>query len=1096
MQIGGHYELLETIGVGGMGTVFRAKDTQTGMMVAVKHLKPEAVAHDASLVQRFSREAEALRQLDHPNIVKVLDTIQEKNEHYLVMELVNGGSLGMKIRENVKFSIEQILRLTLELSDALSRAHHLRIIHRDIKPANVLLADDGTPRLTDFGVARLDSEERMTQSGVAIGTLDYIAPEILNGVVDDPRSDIWSFGVMLFELLTGQRPFVGKNVSQVVKAILLDPIPDLELLRPETPIALIDLIGRILQKDPAQRISSIRLVGAELEAILAELLGGAPVIPRTITETPRPISIKHNLPAETTAFVGREAELGELRRLVLSPKIRLISVIAQGGMGKTRLALQLGNEFAGLVDVSEFNTEQRTQWRHGVYFVALAPLNSPDDILQTIADALSYVFKEGQDNKAQLLHYMNDKQLLLILDNFEHLLDGAGLVDDILTHAPQIKIIATSRVRLNLTSENLFTLEGMDFPDWETPEDAQNYSAVKLFMQSAKRARPDFELRPEHLGYVARICRMVQGLPLAILLAAAWVEMLTPKEISEEISTSLDFLESEMRDLPERHKSIRAVFDYSWNLLDEAEKLAFMNLSVFIGGFTRDGAQKAVGASLRVLTSLVNASLIHRSPNSGRYDVHELLRQYAEERLKDSGRYDQVYANYARYYLQFMAEREADLQGKRQLGALDEIEADFKNIRQVWRWAVTMGHTDLIEPAIESFHLFGLMRSYQEMCKKLFISARECFTQATHPALWAKLTVRFPMVDDSINDTYQTCLEIARDHHDRLEEAYCLRMLGVSLAHHDENLADGIPTLEQSLTLYEQLGADFYAAQVMDDIAYAYTMADDGINHLKYGEASLALRRKIGDVVRTADVIMNLASSHILNGNFRDVLIYYGEAEEIYRVTNNRGGLSHSYGLQAYAHYQLGDKDIAYQKAQKGYDIAVEVHDIEGHIYGANILAIWNVAYGDLQKGKAYHEEVKARMSRVHTPIIPSEFVDMMIAYREKRYEVCFEFIQNRLRAVKDANRPNIGLVATMIYLVIQTEKGLAVHKDLERMSSTEKFIKNSYDGSWIDHWQPLQSTLNTLKGKWGEDTFNTIWARGDFNTILPSLLEWADELL
>ncbi|HRF97987.1 MAG TPA: hypothetical protein PLZ51_22430, partial [Aggregatilineales bacterium] len=402
---------------------------------------------------------------------------------------------------------------------------------------------------------------------------------------------------------------------------------------------------------------------------------------------------------------------------------------------------------------------------------------------------------------------------------------------------------------------------------------------------------------------------------------------------------------------PERHKSIRAVFDYSWNLLDKAEQLAFMNLSVFIGGFTRDSAQKAVGASLRVLTSLVNASLIHRSPNSGRYDVHELLRQYAEERLKDSGRYDQVYANYARYYLQFMAEREADLQGKRQLGALDEIEADFKNIRQVWRWAVTMGHTDLIAPAIESFHLFGLMRSYQEMCKKLFISARECFTQATHPALWAKLTVRFPMVDDSINDTYETCLTIARDHHDRLEEAYCLRTLGVSLAHHDENLADGIPILEQSLALYEQLGADFYAAQVMDDIAYAYTMADDAPNHLKYGEASLALRRKIGDVVRTADVIMNLASSHILNGNFRDVLIYYGEAEEIYRMTNNRGGLSHSYGLQAYAHYQLGDKEIAYQKAQKGYDIAVEVHDIEGHIYGANILSIWNIAYGDLQKG-------------------------------------------------------------------------------------------------------------------------------------------------
>ncbi|MCU0482562.1 MAG: serine/threonine-protein kinase, partial [Anaerolineae bacterium] len=395
MQIGGRYEILETLGVGGMGSVYKAHDQKTDTLVAIKHLKPEAVAKDASLVQRFIREAEALRQLDHPNIVQILDTEHIEDEHYLVMELVDGGSLAQKIRENTKFSIDEVLRLALELSDALSRAHHLRIIHRDIKPANVLIAKDGTPRLTDFGVARLDNEERMTQSGVAVGTLDYIAPEGLNGVVDDPRSDIWSFGVMLFELLTGQRPFVGKNISQVVKAILMDNPPDLETLRPDAPVGLVDLIGRMLQKDPNQRIGSIRLVGAELERILGGQTGEIPLIPRTITETPRPLSIKHNLPADTTPFVGREAELNELHKLVMSPKIRLVSVIAQGGMGKTRLALQLGHEFAGLAERDEITTEQRTFWRNGVYFVALAPLVNPDDMVQTVGDAIGYTFKAG-----------------------------------------------------------------------------------------------------------------------------------------------------------------------------------------------------------------------------------------------------------------------------------------------------------------------------------------------------------------------------------------------------------------------------------------------------------------------------------------------------------------------------------------------------------------------------------------------------------------------------------------------------------------------------------------------------------------------------
>jgi len=1096
VQIGGRYEILETIGVGGMGSVYKALDQKTGLEVAIKHLKPEAVAKDESLVKRFVREAEALRQLDHPNIVKILDTEHIEDEHYLVMELVNGGSLAQKIRENVKFSIGELLQLALELSDALSRAHHLRIIHRDIKPANVLLARDGTPRLTDFGVARLDNEERMTQSGVAIGTLDYIAPEGLNGIVDDPRSDIWSFGVMLFELLTGQRPFVGKNISQVVKAILMDSPPDLETLRPDVPVALIDLIERMLQKDPAQRIGSIRLVGAELERILAGQNGDLPLIPRTITETPRPLSIKHNLPADTTPFVGREAELDELHRLIMSPKIRLVTVIAQGGMGKTRIALQIGHEFAGLAERDELTTEQRTYWRNGVYFVALAPLVNPDDMVQAIGDALGYTFKAGSDNKAQLLQYLSDKQALIILDNFEHLLGGANLVDDILTSAPSVKIIITSRVRLNLTSETLFTLEGMDFPNWETPEDALHYSAVKLFMQSARRARPDFVLQPDHLQYVARICRMVQGLPLAILLAAAWIEMLTPQEIADEIGKSLDFLESDMRDLPERHRSIRAVFDYSWNLLDETERNAFINLSIFIGGYTREAAQKAIGASLRVLTSLVNASLIRRSPNSGRYDIHELLRQYAQENLEKSGRCADVDERYANYYLSFLAEREADLQGRRQLGALDEIEADLENIRQAWRWAIAKRRDDLIAPALESLHLFGLMRSYQAMGKKLFISARETFTQATHSALWGKLMVRFPDVNDAMQATYHTCLDIARKNHDPLEEAYCLRMLGVSLAHHDENTDEGIPTLEQSLALYQQLGANFYVAQVMDDLAYAYTITADVQKHRQYGEDCLALRRKIGDVVRSADVIMNLATAHIFEGTLRDAIQPYTEAEKIYKLTNNLAGLSHSYGLQAYAYYYTGEKELAYEKALKGYETAKDVQDIEGHIYGANILAIWHLVYGDLEIGKAYNTEVKAKISRVHTPLIPIEFCDALIALREKRYDVCYDFIQFRLNRVRETNRVNFGLVTVLLHAVIQTEKEVIQYADVERLSAMMKYVKaESGEKTWIDNWQTYHSTLTILKNKWGEAKFTEIWERGNPDTLLKQLLVWADDI-
>ena len=209
-------------------------------------------------------------------------------------------------------------------------------------------------------------------------------------------------------------------------------------------------------------------------------------------------------------------------------------------------------------------------------------------------------------------------------------------MQEVLQAEPSVKILVTSREKLNLNAETVFILSGMSFPNWETPADALEYGAVKLFLQSAHRVRRDFQLDADALTYVARICRMVQGTPLGILLAASWLEVLTPREIAEEISRSLDFLETEMHDLPERQRSLRAVFEYSWDLLTEQERMLFARFSLFHGGFTRDAALQITGTNLRALTVLVNKSLLRRDNASGRYEVHELLRQYAEEKLEQS----------------------------------------------------------------------------------------------------------------------------------------------------------------------------------------------------------------------------------------------------------------------------------------------------------------------------------------------------------------------------------------------------------------------------------------------------------------------------
>jgi non-specific serine/threonine protein kinase len=686
-QIGSRFRVNDLehdlLGRGGMGKVYRATDTQTGELVAVKALDPQVVARDPAMLERFVREGEALRQLNHPNIVRMIAAVEEQGQHYLIVEYVSGGSLADALEAQGRLPSSRVIELALDLADALTRAHRLGIIHRDLKPANVLLAHDGTPRLADFGIAHVESDQRLTQTGILVGTVDYLSPEICQGEPPDELCDIWAFGVMLFEMLSGKLPFEGKSMTAKITAILHQPVPDLNQLAPNVSDALIDLIYRMLEKDRLQRVPSVRLVGAELEALLK---GREPVTPsrargeasRFKAPTPSTSAPKHNLPIQTTQFVGREAELLELSRLLSDPSVRLLSIVGVGGMGKTRLALEAG-------------AAQLNNFKHGVYFASLAPLESINPIVLTIAQAIGFSLYEGGEPRQQLLDHLREKHLLLIMDNFEHLLEGTAIVVDILHTAPQVRILCTSRVRLDLQGEHLFHLEGMDFSDWETPADAMGYSAVKLFLQSARRIKPDFELVADNLKYVARICSLVGGMPLGILLAAAWIEMLTPQEIAEEMQRNLDFLATEQKNIPERQRNMQAVFDYSWNLLTERERDVFRGLSVFRGGFTREAAQQVTGASLRDLMGLMDKSLLQRAP-SGRYNLHELARQYGERKLLEAGNENAIHERHLEYYLSLVEQSLDEAIGWIQREWLPRMVTENDNLRTALRWCWDSGN--------------------------------------------------------------------------------------------------------------------------------------------------------------------------------------------------------------------------------------------------------------------------------------------------------------------------------------------------------------------------------------------------------------------
>ena len=351
--------------------------------------------------------------------------------------------------------------------------------------------------------------------------------------------------------------------------------------------------------------------------------------------------VPNNLPARDTSFLGREKEISEVQEALASHQ--LLTVIGLGGAGKTTLAIEVG------ITCVE-NARATGHFPNGIFFVSLTALQEPDAIVPALASAIGFSFYPGSEPRAQLLDYLHEKSMLLILDNCEHLLGGVDLFSEITRRAPRVRLLVTSRTRLNLQNEQIIHLAGMDMPARESAEDIAGYDSVRLFLEHARRLRHDFKLSTENLKYVVRICRLVDGLPLAIVLAASWLAMLSPMEISEEIERSLDFLETEARDLPERQRSMRAVFEYSWNLLTQRERATFRNSSVFRGGFTRQAALQVMGCSLRDLMSLTDKSLLQRDWG-GRYQLHELLRQYAWEKLaQDSAALEDIRTRHCHFY--------------------------------------------------------------------------------------------------------------------------------------------------------------------------------------------------------------------------------------------------------------------------------------------------------------------------------------------------------------------------------------------------------------------------------------------------------------
>jgi predicted ATPase/transcriptional regulator with XRE-family HTH domain len=581
------------------------------------------------------------------------------------------------------------------------------------------------------------------------------------------------------------------------------------------------------------------------------------------------IPVSGNLPRALTPFIGREPEISALSQLLQDPECSLLTIVGPGGIGKSRLAVEAAQHSKEL-------------FPDGMWFVPLVSLNSPPQIVPAIAGALDFKFQDPTNPQRQLLRYLGTKRALLLLDNAEHLLEGVEMFTEIMESCPQVKLLVTSRERLNLLSEWVFEIQGLPVPPTDQVEQFETYSSVALFLQCARRVLAGYELREAEREWVLRICRILEGMPLGIELAAAWVGLLSCEEIAREIEHNLDFLSASLRDLPERHRSLRATLEHSWKLLGEEERLALSQLSVFRGSFSREAAQAICGASLAVLSSLRNKSLLNRTGQE-LYHLHEAIRQYAALKLaEDPGENERVNDRHAMYFVQCLASWEKALQSSRQLETLNEMARSIDNLSQGWRHMVTHCRpgngnrnqfcADLLQSALFSLNLFYEMRCRSLEAVELLLNSVQYLKTVQAEFELTEERSRFISVlglttaylglhhifilqYEKANDYLEEAIHLLEKGQSRIEMAQAkVRMAAVNNL--SGRLNEAVELLEQSKEVFREAGEDWWYLLSIINLAEVFislrrleeceALYLEGFRLVKPGDLRLGLPLRIG----------------------------------------------------------------------------------------------------------------------------------------------------------------------------------------------------------------------------------------------------------
>jgi predicted ATPase len=889
----GPYEIVGALGAGGMGEVYRAHDARLDRVVAIKIL-PDALATDDDHLHRFEREARSTSALNHPNIVTIHDLGRDGSVHYIVMELVEGTTVRDLLKAGA-VPIRQSIDIAAQIAEGLAKAHEAGIAHRDIKPGNLMITADGFVKILDFGLAKLvPAGEALSQlhtrassdtrSGVILGTPEYMSPEQAGGLPIDFRSDQFSLGLVLYEMVTGKRAFRRATAAETLVAILREQPDPVATLVPEAPAPLCWAIERCIAKEPEKRYASTRDLAHELAAIRDRLAE------KVLRQSRQP-----NIPVQRTAFVGREKEIEAAKELLLRPDVRLVTITGPGGIGKTRLGIEIASAVAD-------------HFPGGIHFVALSAVNDPGLLLSVIVQALGLREAGGQSPLELLKKHLQDPSrppMLFLLDNFEHLLQAAPTLADLLAMGPNLKLLVTSRAALHIYGEHEFPVPPLAVPDSRskpTIDDLSKYPAVALFLQRAGAAKPDFELNEENSSAIIEICSRLDGLPLAIELAAARVKVLSVAAMRTRLASRLQLLTGGARDLPQRQQTLRAAIDWSYDLLSPAEQKLFRRLSVFAGGSTLESVEAVCDAKadldldlLDGMASMVDKSLVQQvtQPHGeSRFTMLETIREYAREKLEASNEEASTRRAHAAYCL-VIAEEAATEQGET-VGAewLENFVREHDNFRAALDWLTETGDADWglrLGAALFRFweRLEYLSEGRDWLGKLLKLPAAAASSRARARALFAAGILTAEQGDYLQSEVLiAESRDVSRELGDKQGVAVSLNALAVS-------------------------------ARDRGDLALANALSEE----------NLELWREIGDPRAIARAISNLASVAKLQRDFTRARSLYDECQSLFHQLGDRTGVAWSINYKGDVARDEGDSASARSLYEQALSMFREIGD-------------------------------------------------------------------------------------------------------------------------------------------------------------------------